>query len=165
MAEGHRYIGLRDFVEELSWALQRASFPRPWRRREDLLVAVEGVVSRFLEEVLGPRLPHRVLRGSEVVEGDLSPVVLLGVSFVPDLVIEVSGQPTLAVEVHLARGKRVDGQRLGAVLGRALAFSYRYPAVLSLVFSPDRALEPRSLLDREMLLDLWTSHKVRLVFL
>ena len=165
MAVPH-YMGLNEFVETLSQYLTQRKLRRHYRSHERLLDDVESIVQEFMKERLGPlNLDFAVWRGvAELGTEGIDPVPVFGTDFIPDMVVSVSDSPTLAIHAQLIRGRLSTSDKIGAAIGRALVYSQKYPAVLTLVHHTGGSAGYKHLLDREVLMDLWNSHKIKLLF-
>ncbi|MBI2871881.1 MAG: hypothetical protein HYY00_01670 [Chloroflexi bacterium] len=163
-----RYIGLNELVEELGQELSRARFRRTYSSRGHLVDDMEKVVSRFLERRLASvGLEFQLWRGvAEATSPEgIEPTVLFGAEFCPDLVAQVSKSPAVALHAELVRSKARTAGHIAAAIGASLAYARRYPAVLTLVHMDRQQEGPGpQVVERELVMSLWSLHKVRLVF-
>ncbi|MBI4232969.1 MAG: hypothetical protein HY686_00835 [Chloroflexi bacterium] len=166
MSTTPRYLGLNDFVEELARALRRAPWKRSYLNREAFCEEVLAVVRGVLRTTLDPvGVTYDVWRGVAEPGGKgITPTPAFGHEFVPDLVIDVGGLPTVAIHLNLVGRYPKPSQQVAAALGVALLHAHQYPAALVYFHAPGGKVSPRGLLDREIVLELWSSHKIRLVF-
>lgn len=161
-----RYLGLNEFTEGLSQSLAQDSLKKSYAGKAALLQELKGRIEAFLQRsVLPLDLSYRVWDTvAENGEG-MQPVTLFGAEFIPDLVIQVGGQPTVALRVELV-GRSTDATvKLSEALGHALVYSLVYPAVILVLYQKGRRLDHGHLFDREIRLDLWRRHKVLVMLL
>lgn len=163
MSDLPRYLGLNELVQEVCHALQQAHFRRGYPSQATLIEAVVLVVQGVLTDRLNPlRLEYRIWRGAAELDGmGIQPIYAYGSTFIPDLVVEVSGNPTLAFTIRQLRAD--PSRQLRASIGEALIYSHQFPAVIALLHGL-RGQEINSLLDRAISDSLWSSHKIRLLF-
>ena len=165
MSASPRYLGLNDFVEEVSKALLRAPLKERYESHDLLVQDVVQAVERSLKELLGAsQVSYHVWQGVAEAGGQgIAPVEAFGNTFVADLVVDVAGKPTLALVVEMVEAPQEAPQKVSSALGEAFIQAHQYPAVLLLFYSPSGAVRVQDLLDRELSMDLWSLHKVRLV--
>jgi hypothetical protein len=163
MTPPHRLLGVNDFVEELSRFLLRSSLKDRYGDQEEFHGHLSGLVETFLRESLGAtQTPYALWRGVAEPGGQgIIPTRAFGQSYTPDMVVDIAGRPTLAILGLFLPERREAGDRLAEALGKALILSMAYPAVFVFCYAPDAAVHPSGLLDREILMDLWSRHKVR----
>ncbi len=164
MTTPSHYIGLREFVEDLATLLSRAPLDTDYNNDGELCGWLGPVVKAYLANNLGQQnLSYDLWQRRSRKKKDVAPLTVFGCNFAPDFSIKVSGAPTLAVLSILVKDNRALPKRIGSAIGQAMVLSHQYPAVLSFVLHPGKQEEPYFLLEREIQLDLWSRHKVKLV--
>ena len=163
MSDPPRYLGLNELVQEVCDALHQARLRRGYPSQAALVEAVVLVVKGVLKSRLNPlRLEYRIWRGAAELDGmGIQPIYAYGSTFIPDLVVEVSSNPTLAFTIRQLRSD--PSRQLRASIGEAVIYSHQFPAVIVLLHGL-RGQEINSLLDRAISNNLWSSHKIRLLF-
>lgn len=165
MKKSQRFLGLNEFVEELSQHLAKVRLRSTYRSQTTLAKNLADATKKFLVRRLEPmKLDYFLYQRAgdpEETEG-IEPIIIFGTHLYPDFVIEVADSPTVAVCVELVKGVP-QADKVGAGLGRALACSYKYPAVISLIHHQGEAAEYMSLHNHEISADLWRGHKIRLL--
>ncbi|GBD10685.1 hypothetical protein HRbin23_00330 [bacterium HR23] len=165
MTTPHRLMGINDFVEELSRSLLRAPLKDRYADHEEFKRHLAALVEGFLKESLDTaQTPYALWSGvAEPGAQGIVPTRAFGQSFTPDLVVDIAGRPTLAILGRFVGSRRSAGDHLAEALGKALILSAAYPAVFVFCYAPQGAVHPSGLMDREILMDLWSRHKVRVV--
>ncbi len=165
MNDKPRYLGVRELVEELARDLSAADLRRSYPSQAAFIDDINKVTHAFLLDRLVPlRLPFEIwLDVAEAGGPGIEPAFVFGTSFVPDMVIEVAGRPTVAVYARVINSPQKAAEKIGAVLGEAIVSTYVYPAALAFIYQVGQSSNYMHLLDRELVLDLWHSHKVKLV--
>ncbi|MEE9199068.1 MAG: hypothetical protein V3U26_04655 [Dehalococcoidia bacterium] len=164
MTSNPHYIGLTEFVEDFARTLSRAPVKPRYRDREELRRWLVPVVKAYLADKLGQQeIPYhlwqRRSRGGRAIDS----IPIFVAPFVPDLAVEVTQTPILAVLSTLIKDNRTLATKIGAAIGQAIILSHQYPAVISFVLHSVRREEYRLYLEREIQLDLWSRHKIKLV--
>ncbi|MBI2164918.1 MAG: hypothetical protein HYU29_00730 [Chloroflexi bacterium] len=165
MSPVSRYMGLNEFITGLADSLASAPWARRYTSKDELCQAVKAVAEQFLEGSLKPSgIGYSVWQGvAEPGSSDgIMPVPALGAVFVPDLTIDVEGSPTVAFHIAAARSAQGTEAKVGAALGAALCFTRQYPAVIVFLHGTQPASD-YPLRDRELMMALWSIHKIRLV--
>ena len=164
MSSPPRYMGLNEFVQGICEALQQAPLKRTYSSHAALVDAVVRVVQDFLVQYLKPlSLGYQIWQGpAELDTAGIQPVYAYGAHFLPDLVVEVSGNPTLAFSIRQLRAQ--PSTQIRASIGEALIFSHQYPAVIAFLHGLEQGGGVNYLRDRAISENLWSSHKVRLLF-
>lgn len=160
-----RYMGLNDFVEELSRLLLRAPLKPEYRDPSELVADVASAVRGFLQETLRPNhIGYDVWETVATPDGlGIVPTRAFGNVYTPSLVIDVAERPTVAFHLRRLADKAQASREITEALGTAIVYSQQYPAVILLLFCPHRVAEISGLLDREIVMELWSSHKIRLL--
>jgi hypothetical protein len=166
MTESSRYLGLNDFVEQLAKGLQQAPLKKGYTSHEpfrnEVVETVKGVVKTILEPV---GVSYQVWQGVAEPGGrGIAPTLAFSQEFIPDLVVEVGGLPTVAFQFHLLARLGQANRVISSALGEAILHSHQYPAVILFLHSPNGRIAPQGLLSREVILNMWSRHKVRVVF-
>ena len=163
MSDPARYLGLNELVQEVCDALHQARLRKGYPSQAALIEAVVLVVEDVLKSRLDPlRLEHRIWQGAAELDGlGIQPIYAYGSTFIPDLVVEVSSNPTLAFTIRQLRAD--PSRQLRASIGEAVIYSRQFPAVIALLHGL-RGQETNSLLDRAISDSLWSAHKIRLLF-
>ena len=162
MNDPPRYLGLNELVQEICDALRQAPLKRTYPNQAALVDAVALVVDDILTRRLEPlHLKCSIWQGpAELDDIGIQPIRALGSHFIPDLVAEISSNPTLAFTIRQLRAN--PSRQIRASIGEAVIYSHQYPAVIALLHGP-RSQEINYLLDRAIIDNLWSSHKVRLL--
>ncbi|MFQ5875743.1 MAG: hypothetical protein ACE5JL_18350 [Dehalococcoidia bacterium] len=135
-----------------------------YRGESSLRSWVTKVVKGYLADKLGPQdLPYDVWQRSSLEKQSLYPLPIFGTAFAPDLAIDVAEKPALAILATLVKDEPTLASRVGSAIGQAIVLSHQYPAVVSFVLLKVRQEEYQHWLAREIQLDLWSNHKVKLV--
>ncbi|MCS7207050.1 MAG: hypothetical protein NZ951_03835 [Dehalococcoidia bacterium] len=165
MTTPHRLMGINDFVEELARTLLRAPLRDRYSDHEEFKSHLKALMETFLKDSLASaQTPYAVWSGvAEPGAHGIVPTRAFGQTYIPDLVVDIAGRPTLAFLGRFLGNRRTAGDHLAEALGKALVLSAAYPAVFLFCYAPDGAVHPSGLMDREILLDLWSRHKVRVV--
>ena len=163
MSDPARYLGLNDLVQEVCDALHQARLRKSYPSQAALVEAVVLVVKGILKSRLDPlRLKYRIWQGVAELDGmGIQPIYAYESTFIPDLVLEVSGNPTLAFTIRQLRAD--PSRQLRASIGEAVIYSRQFPAVIALLHGlQDQGTN--SLLNRAISDSLWSAHKIRLLF-
>ncbi len=161
MANNPRYLGLNEFVQQLSNELMAAPLKRKYRSERALRAEVVKLVKNFVRTKLGPlNLPYDI---QEEVETKTEPICIFDTDFWPDLVIEVSELPTVAIGVSLIRPGESAAPKMGSAIGKAMIYSRQYPSVIAFILDQRQSEEQKHWLDREFKAELWAKHKVKLI--
>ncbi len=166
MTELHRFMGISEFVEQVTRELAATPLRSSYPSRTALARQIAQPLSRLLAELLTPlTLPHRLWQGDINLErGEwVEPALVFGTEFTPDVVVEIADSPTLAVLTQPVRPGRDASRKVASALGEALLYSHLYPAVVVLLHRPGVDAEYKHLWDREIMNDLWRTHKIRLI--
>lgn len=166
MTQLPQFLGINDFVDQVARELMAAPLRPAYRSRDTMARHVEQLLSRFLKRWLGPlNLTHRLWRGGiDIERGEwLEPAFVFGTEFTPDIVVDVGDSPTLALHTLPIRQGQAIGSRVASAIGEAVVYSHLYPAVLVLIQRTGEDVEYKHLQDREIMTDLWRSHKIRLL--
>lgn len=165
MEEKPRYLGLTELVEEISHQLAWAPLKPNYRSKEGLKGTIASIVKEFLETKLRPLdLRYEVWQRRVEEEGGIEPLYVFGADFAPDLVIDIEDEPTLAIVLTLVKRDIDLPVKLGCAIGQALLYCHQYPAIITLVLHLGKGQEYKHWKDREIQQDLWSTHKIRLVF-
>lgn len=163
MRDSPRYLGLNELVQKVCQALHEARLRNSYNSQAALVDAVALVLDCLLKNWQDPMpFEYRIWRGAAELDGKgIQPIYAYGSTFLPDLVVEVSGNPTLAFTIEQLRAS--PSRQLRSTIGAALIYSHRFPAVIA-ILNGLRCQEINSPLDRAVSDNLWNSHKIRLLF-
>lgn len=158
------FLGLSEFVEGMAFELVRAPFKLRYRSRSALTKDVARIVGGYLRHKLVPlQLEHALWETIAENGPGIQPVYVFGADFIPDLAVDVQERPTVALRVNLIRESRDTLTTIATAIGEAIVFSCLYPSVVAFVYSTGAPVEYKHLLDRQIAMDLWRDHKIRLV--
>ncbi len=160
-----RYVGLNDMVEELARKLTLTRFQGPRIAQETLVEDIAKASQEYLEQRLGPQgIAYSIWREVAGPFNDgIRPVLVFGTTFVPDLVVDVVGKPTLAFCIRCVTPGPMSSHSISAMVGESLVYSHQYPAVIGFLYLGNIEQDYMHLLDREIIMGLWHEHKVRLI--
>lgn len=160
------YLGLNEMVEELTAALSSAPLRHSSLSQSSLEDATKNIVQDYVKNRLDPLgVEYRIWRDvAESGSRGVVPVYAFGASYAPDLAIEINDRPTLAIYCRLLKSGTRITDKIGATIGEALICSHQYPAVAVFFLYSGRSADYLHLLDQEIMMDLWRSHKVRVCF-
>jgi hypothetical protein len=137
----------------LQFCLPKRDYPDERSLREEL----KGEVAKAIGS--RPELQGKAL----LLEGSNPPSAsLLGVDFRPDLVVELEGNPQIAILFRLLKG---GAPGLARALGQALVLSYQYPWVLAFILDKGKRSREKRALDHAFRADMWHNRHVRFLFL
>lgn len=163
---GPRLFGVKEFVQELAKELDRAKFRRRYSSKELLKRDVVQVLEQFLDDVLVEKsgLSYQLWQGlAEPGSPGIEPDLVFGADFAPDIQVDVSGQPTVAISINLIANSVNASNKMGFAIGEGLILSRLYPAVLVFVYRLRPKAYLRHHLDGELILDLWNFYKIKLL--
>ncbi|MFQ5933630.1 MAG: hypothetical protein ACE5KI_03195 [Dehalococcoidia bacterium] len=164
MVNGSYYIGLRELVEDFARMLSRAPLNPHYRSREALCRWMFPMIKLYLRAKLGEQeLPYDLWRRDLRRKSGINPLTLFATDFAPDFSIDVTEVPTLAILTTLANDERAVPARIGSAIGQGIVLSHRYPAVISFVLYTAGEREHQRWVERELQMNLWSRHKVKLV--
>ncbi|MFN3974915.1 MAG: hypothetical protein ACK4K2_06580 [Dehalococcoidia bacterium] len=165
MTTPHRLMGINDFAEELARTLLRAPLKDRYSDHEEFKRHLGSLLEAFLKESLdSSQTPYALWSGvAEPGGGGIIPTRAFGQSYIPDLVVDIAGRPTLAILARFVESRQEASDQLAEAIGKALILSAAYPAVFLFCYAPEGVVHPSGLMDREILMDLWSRHKVRVV--
>ena len=160
-----RYLGFNDMVEELALKMKLTRFERDRINQANIVEQLAQTSQDYLSEVLGAQgIKYNIWReiAGPLADG-IRTVLLFGNTFVPNFVIDVAGKPTLALCIRHIVPNPMSSYNISAAIGEAMIYSYHYPAVIAFLYISDVERNHMRLLDREMTMGLWQTHKVKLV--
>ncbi len=113
MNDRPRYLGIRELVEELARDLSVAELRRSYPSQAAFMDDINKVAHAFLLDRLVPlRLPFAIwLDVAEAAGPGIEPAYVFGTSFVPDMVVEVAGRPTVAVYARIINSPQKASER------------------------------------------------------
>ena len=164
MTSNPRYIGLKEFVEDFARTLIRAPIKPEYKDGEELRRWLLPVVKDYLTAKLGQQdIPYNLRQRRSLRKKGVDTLPASGAGFAPDFAIEVTHLPILAILSTLIKDELTLATKIGSAIGQAIILSHQYPAVISFVLYNVQPLEYRLWLEKEIQLDLWSRHKIKLV--
>ena len=159
MAERPRYLGLSEFVEQMSNTLMNTPFERRYRSERPFRADVLKVVRGFVSSRLDPLDIAYEIRDAKKT----GPVSVFGADFWPDLSVDVSAMPTVAIGLGLIRPGESPTEKISSAVGRAIIYARQYPSVVSLILDLGEAGEHELWIDREFTFELWSRLRIKLI--
>ena len=160
-----RYVGLNEMVEELSLKMKLTRFQGDRINQTNIVERLAQTSEQYLAEVLGRQgINYTIWKEIAGPLGyGIQTVLVLGNTFTPNFVINVASKPTLALCIRHIVPSPMSSYNISSAIGEAVIYSYHYPAVIVFLYLSDVERDFMRLLDREMTMGLWQTHKVKLV--
>ncbi len=158
-----KYMGITEFMEGMAGNLADAPLRPHYRSVATLRRDIAQQVQAYVQVQLAPLgVPFKVWQQG-ASPGGLEPVLAFGRDFWPDVAVEVSEIPTIAVAVKLI-APRDDGRgALSFLLGETIIYTRVYPAVLAFALDRGSPDESKHWWDPDLRAELWERYHIRLI--